>query len=324
VTSATLAGILNPVVSTTKSLAMTLTHKSLIAATATALVGLAVYHTLGTANPGGATDVDRMTSLESGAEPRTAEKNGVGTDSRASRTAANDATRREDLARKNAALRKELAREKAVRAFFEQQYKFHNEMSAKLASDTLPTPKTEADVAILMGRFHRASVDFERKWGLKSPADGTPEAEEHSRELDQLTTYAATFRKVMESGIDAEGGRDDGFDSDPTPGDIAQMQSLHLLGSLELDETRWQKLDGLLALHYADGFDRKLDLASRPATGAEDWARQREDLSRKAYTEIQALLSEEQRAIFQRLYQPGFFWSLQLGGNVFGPGEGSF
>ena len=213
---------------------------------------------------------------------------------------------RDQLAKTNSALDDARLKAEKAQARAEQGAALMAGITSKLSDGQLQVPQTVAEAAVYAGLSQRTAADFHTKWGDKAPAEGTPESAAYHQDMDAVTTSLATAMKSL--------GADGMEDTYKKPASLAQFQSLQLYGSLQLNDTQWQQLDGTLNRYYAEGFNRKLEGASRPEAGEDAWEQQRDALSQRAFNEVQALLTPQQRADFSRLYKSTFLWELNIGG----------
>lgn len=214
---------------------------------------------------------------------------------------------RNQLAHTNVALADARLKSEKDKARAEQTSELMTGIASKLADDgQLQVPQTVAEAAVFAGQLHRTATDFTAKWGSEAPPEGTPESAAYHKEMDALTTdFAALMKSFGANSLESIA---------KAPSSIAQFQGLQLYGALQLSDTQWQQLDGALNRYFTEGFARKLDGAARPATGVDAWEQQRTALSQRAFTEIQAMLTPQQRADFDRLYNSSFLWNFNIGG----------
>lgn len=300
--AATLSGTaVSGISASAKLFAMTTLQKSLAATGVALLVATAIYQVTRMPTnrkplPGDATAISTP-RLESDNQSRT----GLPTKSDRARH------RQSDLERQNAALREQLAEARRINEMAEDQSRFLEEITIKLlGDDQLHVPETVAGLAVLYGQVQLRSRDFLDKWNGRIPPDGTPEAESYRQELDARITDDATLMKAL-----MESAKDDPFKE---ASDMAQFQSIQLYASLGLDESQWRQLDDDLNGFYSEIKRLKLDSASKPTTGFDEWRGRREEMGCKVFSEIQSSFTPRQQEEFKRLYDPSFLWGLNVGG----------
>jgi len=170
---------------------------------------------------------------------------------------------------------------------------------------------TTEDVGVFIGDFNRRVWEFEQKYPAGIPTEGTPEAEayqaaakEFAKEMSEALTKFPDFSSVVMADHWQE---------------LTRMQTGTLGSSLDLNENQIQQVMDAYSRAYQDAARRNLFKESQPTTGFESWHQQRTDLARQVSAQISAVLTESQKAVFQKRY-PDPLWSLtvcQPGGGVY-------
>ena len=144
------------------------------------------------------------------------------------------------------------------------------------------------------------------KWGEKVPPEGTPEASEYQKDQEKLMTGMAAWGK---------------FVADPKalapladPDNLAQFQTLSLSGALNLGEDQMQRINAALSTCLEEADARGLNTRTPPPTDAAAWNQARTEIGRRAFNDVNALLSPEQSAVFTNLYSGNaWLWTLVVG-----------
>ena len=195
---------------------------------------------------------------------------------------------------------------KAVRRQDKRDARFWQALAVKYSDKNLKTPKNLDEAAVFVGSW-MAEVDrLKAKWGEKVPPEGTPEASEYQKDQEKLMTEMASWGK---------------FVADPKalapladPDNLAQFQTLSLSGALNLNEGQMEEIDAALSTCLEEADARGLNTRAPPQTGAAAWNQARTELGRRAFTDVNALLSPEQSAVFTNLYAGNaWLWTLVVG-----------
>ena len=168
------------------------------------------------------------------------------------------------------------------------------------------------------------SQNFYEKWNGRLPAAGSPDEAIYQNELDVAITDDATLMKSVAIVGDESMGN---------PASIAQFQGAQLSSALGLEESQLPQLNEYLNRFYADTAHRKLNWESIPASGEQPflesqqnpegelalWFKNREEMSEKAFAEIQTILTPQQRTDLRRIYNPDFLWGANIGSRLPSP-----
>lgn len=295
-----LASAATQTAATIQVLAMTTFQKSLVAATITALASFGVYQ----ADQASQLRQEVQTLQHEGGPPAGASRERQEANRNSSHPVrGNERSRRQNTDREAqlAAKEKELINTKKDLEIAQALSASTEEIMAKLASgEELQIPQTMPELSVFCGQLQLRSRNFYEKWNGRIPEKNTPQEVEYKQELDDLVTDEATLLKGLNT-LTKDGNFDMG-----DPATVAQFQSMQVYGALGLNESQWQQLDGKLNAFYQEFYGQKLSVASRPDTAVEAWEERRNQMSRKAFAEIQASFTPQQRADFLRIYSPLF------------------
>ena len=290
----------------TKAIAMITMQKALVALTITAAVGAGVYeaHQASTLR-------NRVRALEQQQAP-VAEQSQQS--SRDGNEAAGNSTRENaqlkmaltasqtEVEKLTAALEKERRERERLAAFSDYQSMFGAAAINALTGGVTNMPASLEEALTQASLVLKDADALRRKYSQGRPADG-PEREEFDAAMKKLMERVTTLMsdKHLEEAM-----------SSGDPEIPARCQLWLLAGALDMNANQIQQVDQLLQQNYRVWFAQKLNTASRPDTGVEEWNKARAEFSANTYRQINVTLDPEQQKSFDRIFGTEFMTRMTL------------
>ena len=310
-------------ITTTQVLAMTTLQKTLAAATITALAGVGIYQARQASQL--RQEVPNLHQRQDSPSTQNLSKNQIQNPVGLARNSERVVRKNSELEKQNAALQEEKIRAEKMSEINRRQSEWMGRVTEKVLFDKeLQAPQTASEFANLYGQVKMRSQNLYEKWNGRLPAAGSPDEAIYQNELDVAITDDATLMKSVAIVGDESMGN---------PASMAQFQVAQLSSALGLEESQLPQLNEYLNRFYADTAHRKLNWESIPASGEQPflesqqnpegelalWFKNREEMSEKAFAEIQTILTPQQRTDLRRIYNPDFLWGANIGSRLPSP-----
>lgn len=310
-------------ITTTQVLAMTTLQKTLAAAAITVLAGVGIYQARQASQL--REEVQNLQQRQDSASTQNLAKNQIQNPVGLARNSERVVRKNSELEKQNAALKEAKIRTEKMLEINRQQNEWMGRVTEKFLLDKeLQVPQTASEFAVLYGQVKMRSQNFYEKWNGRLPAAGSPDEATYQNELDAAITDDATLMKSVSIL---------GDESMESPASMAQFQGAQLSSALGLEESQLPQLSEYLHRFYTDVAHRKLNWESIPASGDHPflesqqnpegelavWFKNREEMSEKAFAEIQTILTPQQRTDLRRIYNPDFLWGANIGSRLPSP-----